>query len=46
MLICLSTAADITTCPWFAGRDIAKHKAQGDIAWLTGSDFRTSSNFA
>ena len=31
---------------WFAGRDVAKHMARGDIAWLTGSDVRTSSNFA
>ena len=31
---------------WFAGRDVAKHAARGNIAWLTGSDVRTSSNFA
>ena len=31
---------------WFAGRDVAKHTAQGNIAWLTGSDVRTSSYFA
>ena len=31
---------------WFAGRDVAKHTARGNIAWLTGSDVRTSSNFA
>ena len=31
---------------WFARRDVAKRKARGNIAWLTGSDVRTSSNFA
>ena len=31
---------------WFAGGDVAKHTARGKIAWLTGSDVRTSSNFA
>ena len=31
---------------WLAGRDVAKHKARGNIDWLTGSDVRTSSNFA
>ena len=31
---------------WFAGRDVAKHTTPGNIAWLTGSDVRTSSNFA
>ena len=30
---------------WFAGRDIAKHTARGNIDRLTGSDVRTSSNF-
>ena len=31
---------------WFAGCDVAKHTARGNIAWLTGSDVRTSSNIA
>ena len=31
---------------WFAGRGIAKHRARGHIDWLSGSDVRTSSNFA
>ena len=31
---------------WFAGRDVAKHTAGGNIAWLTGSDVRASSNLA
>ena len=31
---------------WFAGRDVAKHIAQGNIDWLTGSDVRKKSNFA
>ena len=31
---------------WFAGRDVAKHTARVNIDWLTGSDVRTSSNFA
>ena len=31
---------------WLAGRDVAKHTARGNIDWLTGSDVRTSSNFA
>ena len=31
---------------WFAGRDVAKHTAQGNIAWLTESDVRASSDFA
>ena len=31
---------------WFAGHDVAKHMAGGNIEWLTGSDIRTSSNFA
>ena len=30
---------------WFARRDVAKHMAQGNIDWLTGSDIRMSSNF-
>ena len=30
---------------WFAGRDVAKHMARGNIAWLTGSEVRTSNNF-
>ena len=30
---------------WFSGRDVTKHTARGDIAWLTGGDVRTSSNF-
>ena len=31
---------------WFAGRDVAKYTARGNIAWLTGSDVRMSSHFA
>ena len=31
---------------WFAGRDVAKYTARGYIDRLTGSDVRTSSNFA
>ena len=31
---------------WFARRDVAKHMARENIGWLTGSDVRTSSNFA
>ena len=31
---------------WFAGREVAKHMARDNIAWLTGSDVRTSGNFA
>ena len=31
---------------WFARRDVAKNTARGNIAWLMGSDVRTSSNFA
>ena len=31
---------------WLAGRDVAKHTARVNIDWLTGSDVRTSSNFA
>ena len=31
---------------WFAGRDVAKHTARGNIDWLAGSDVRTSSIFA
>ena len=31
---------------WFPGRDVAKHSARGNIAWLTGSYISTSSNFA
>ena len=35
-----------TCIAWFVRRDVAKHTARGNIAWLTGSDVRTSSNFA
>ena len=31
---------------WFAGLDFAKHTARGYFDWLTGSEVRTSCNFA